>query len=149
MSAKINMRYKFLYFSSNEHRTKVSSSTVGRKTFGVCTVCLYVVHRTRFHVEHHSSAHVYLRLKTGETIDDIPGPILEELAALTKANSIEGCKLSSVAVIYTMWSNLKKTGAMVDGEVGFHNEKQVCYHLFRPRFESCRFEEYTRRKSPK
>jgi hypothetical protein len=30
-----------------------------------------------------------------------------------------------VSVIYTPWSNLKKTRGMVDGEVGFHSDKMV------------------------
>lgn len=37
-----------------------------------------------------SSAHIYLRLRDGETWDNIPEPLLTDLAQLTKANSIEG-----------------------------------------------------------
>lgn len=73
-----------------------------------------------FHVEHISSAHVYLRLKEGETIDDIPKPLLEDACQLVKANSIQGCKLPEVTVIYTMWSNLKKLPSMKPGEVTFN-----------------------------
>ena len=44
----------------------------------------------RFHVHNHSSAHIYLRLPKGETIDDVVEDIVHECAQLTKANSIEG-----------------------------------------------------------
>ena len=43
----------------------------------------------RFHVDKLSSAHVYLRLKEGETLDDVPTNIIEEAAQLVKANSIQ------------------------------------------------------------
>jgi hypothetical protein len=42
-----------------------------------------------------------------------------------KANSIEGSKATSVTIVYTPWSNLKKTGDMDVGQVGFHNQKLV------------------------
>jgi hypothetical protein len=45
----------------------------------------------RFHVDKLSSAHVYLRLKEGETLDDVPTNIIEEAAQLVKANSIQVC----------------------------------------------------------
>lgn len=44
----------------------------------------------QFHVDNLSSAHVYLRLRDGEQWDNIPQPLLEDCAQLTKANSIEG-----------------------------------------------------------
>lgn len=75
-----------------------------------------------FHVDDHSSAHVYIRLPPGKTVDDLTEEMVEECAQLTKANSIEGCKLNNVKVVYTPWSNLKKTGAMEVGQVGFHDE---------------------------
>ncbi|XP_063985610.1 coiled-coil domain-containing protein 25 isoform X1 [Diachasmimorpha longicaudata] len=78
-----------------------------------------------FHVDKFSSAHVYLRLRPGQTIDDIPGSVLEDAAQLVKANSIEGNKVNDVDVIYTMWANLKKTQGMEVGQVGFHKEKDV------------------------
>lgn len=37
-----------------------------------------------------SSAHVYVRLKKGQTIDDISEGLLEDCAQLVKANSIQG-----------------------------------------------------------
>lgn len=50
---------------------------------------------------------------------------LVDCCQLVKQNSIEGCKLNNVAIVYTMWSNLKKTGDMAVGQVGFHSHKQV------------------------
>ncbi|KAI6181880.1 CCDC25 protein [Aphelenchoides besseyi] len=78
-----------------------------------------------FHVDKLSSAHVYVRLQEGQTIDDIAPELIKDCAQLVKANSIEGCKQNDVDVVYTMWSNLKKTGDMVVGQVGFHKDKAV------------------------
>ncbi|XP_043918616.1 coiled-coil domain-containing protein 25 isoform X2 [Protopterus annectens] len=78
-----------------------------------------------FHVDKLSSAHVYLRLQKGQTIEDIPKEVLTDCAQLVKANSIQGCKMSSVTVVYTPWSNLKKTGDMDVGQIGFHKQKDV------------------------
>lgn len=58
-------------------------------------------------------------------IDDIPAAILEDAAQLVKANSIQGNKMNDVDVVYTLWSNLKKTPAMEVGQVGFHKDKEV------------------------
>lgn len=44
----------------------------------------------KFHVDNLSSAHVYLRLKPGESWTSIPQTLLEDCAQLTKANSIDG-----------------------------------------------------------
>lgn len=78
-----------------------------------------------FHVDKLSSAHVYLRLKKGETIHDIPGPVIQDCAQLVKANSIQGCKMNNIAVVYTPWANLKKTGDMDVGQIGFWKHKEV------------------------
>ncbi|KAI1724829.1 coiled-coil domain-containing protein 25 [Ditylenchus destructor] len=78
-----------------------------------------------FHVDKLSSAHVYLRLQPGQTIDDISPELVQDCCQLTKANSIEGNKKNNVDVIYTMWSNLKKAGYMAVGQVGFHSDKAV------------------------
>mmetsp|Transcript_10389 Transcript_10389/g.16960 ORF Transcript_10389/g.16960 Transcript_10389/m.16960 type:complete len:213 (-) Transcript_10389:643-1281(-) len=78
-----------------------------------------------FHVDKLSSAHVYIRMNSGETIDDIPPDLLEDCAQLVKQNSIQGCKESNVTVVYTPWANLKKTGSMDVGQVGFFNDKMV------------------------
>lgn len=46
-----------------------------------------------FHVDDLSSAHVYLRMKPGMTLDDLPEELLLDCASLVKANSIQGCKV--------------------------------------------------------
>lgn len=78
-----------------------------------------------FHVDKMSSAHVYLRMPEGMTIDTIPEEVVLDCAHLTKANSIQGCKENNVNIVYTPWANLKKTGDMDVGQVGFHKQKEV------------------------
>uniref|UniRef100_A0A7R9YUD1 NFACT RNA-binding domain-containing protein n=1 Tax=Chlamydomonas euryale TaxID=1486919 RepID=A0A7R9YUD1_9CHLO len=78
-----------------------------------------------FHVDGLSSAHVYLRLPEGAGIGDIPPGTLEDCAQLVKQNSIMGCKENNVVVVYTPWSNLRKTAAMDVGQVSFHDNKKV------------------------
>ena len=78
-----------------------------------------------FHVDKVSSAHVYLRLKTGQTINDIPPEVVLDCAQLVKANSIHGNKMNNIQVVYTPWANLKKTGDMAVGQVGFYRQKDV------------------------
>ncbi|VDM69862.1 unnamed protein product [Strongylus vulgaris] len=75
-----------------------------------------------FHVDKVSSAHVYLRLPPGMTIDTIPQELIDDCCQLVKANSIEGNKMHDVGVVYTMWENLKKTGDMAVGQWSM----QVC-----------------------
>ena len=58
-----------------------------------------------------SSAHVYLRLPVGKTMEDIPEKTLEDCVQLVKANSIQGNKLNNIEVVYTPWGNLKKTAS--------------------------------------
>ncbi|CCW68083.1 unnamed protein product [Phytomonas sp. Hart1] len=81
-----------------------------------------------FHVDNHSSAHVYVRMPKGKTMDDLSLEMIEECCQLTKANSIEGCKLNNIRIVYTPWANLVKTGSMAVGQVGFADEKQRRYH---------------------
>ncbi|KAK7351473.1 hypothetical protein VNO77_10962 [Canavalia gladiata] len=78
-----------------------------------------------FHVDKMSSAHVYVRMQKGQTIDDMNESLLEDCAQLVKANSIQGNKVNNIDVVYTPWSNLKKTASMDVGQVGFHNSKMV------------------------
>lgn len=54
--------------------------------------------QSRFHVQDLSSAHVYLRLKKNEKLEEVPNTTLMECAQLVKANSIEGCKLNHVHI---------------------------------------------------
>ncbi|CAK9136404.1 unnamed protein product [Ilex paraguariensis] len=78
-----------------------------------------------FHVDKMSSAHVYVRLHKGQTMDDISEGLLEDCAQLVKANSIQGNKVNNIDVVYTPWQNLKKTASMDVGQVSFHNSKMV------------------------
>lgn len=78
-----------------------------------------------FHVDKLSSAHVYLRCPKGTDFDSIPKDVLDDCCQLVKANSIQGNKLNNVGIVYTPWSNLKKTNGMDVGQVGFHSSKKA------------------------
>lgn len=78
-----------------------------------------------FHVSKLSSAHVYIRLKEGETIENVPSALIDDCCQLVKANSIQGNKMNDVEIVYTPWTNLKKTASMDVGQVAFFNEKEV------------------------
>ncbi|GHJ88467.1 hypothetical protein NliqN6_4869 [Naganishia liquefaciens] len=81
-----------------------------------------------FHVDKLSSAHVYLRLPSGKPYgdwDNLPPALVMDAAQLVKANSIEGNKKNNLTIIYTPWSNLKKTGDMAIGQVSFHRNEKV------------------------
>jgi len=78
-----------------------------------------------FHADNLSSAHIYLRMKPGDSWTSIPEDLLVDCAQLTKANSIEGNKKDNVTVIYTPWSNLRKDASMATGQVSFHDPKLV------------------------
>ncbi len=39
--------------------------------------------------------------------------------------SVSGCKTNNITVVYTPFTNLKKTQGMDVGQVGFHDPKQV------------------------
>uniref|UniRef100_A0A2K5L8F0 Coiled-coil domain-containing protein 25 n=1 Tax=Cercocebus atys TaxID=9531 RepID=A0A2K5L8F0_CERAT len=78
-----------------------------------------------FHVAKLSLAHVYLRLHKGENIEDIPKEVLIDCAHLVKANSIQGCKMNNVNVVYMLWFNLKKTADVDVGQIVFHRQKDV------------------------
>ena len=90
-----------------------------------------------------SSAHVYLRLAPGQTLDSVsdrldhveifsdhvvfqlPKEVINDCAQLVKANSIQGSKMNEVDIVYTMWANLNKTADMEVGQIGFHSNKAV------------------------
>ncbi|RMZ81063.1 hypothetical protein DV738_g2375, partial [Chaetothyriales sp. CBS 135597] len=59
-------------------------------------------------------AHVYLRLKPGQSWTDIQPKLLEDCN-----------KKDNVTVIYTPWSNLRKDASMATGQVSFHDPKAV------------------------
>uniref|UniRef100_A0AAZ3P010 Coiled-coil domain-containing protein 25 n=1 Tax=Oncorhynchus tshawytscha TaxID=74940 RepID=A0AAZ3P010_ONCTS len=63
-----------------------------------------------FHVDKLSSAHVYLRMPKGLTIEDIPKEVLIDCVQLVKNNSIQGNTLS---------------GDMDVGQIGFHRHKEI------------------------
>lgn len=99
-----------------------------------------------FHVDKLSSAHVYLRLNPGQTIDAVPDMVLQDCAQLVKANSIQGSKMNDVDVVYTMWENLKKTGDMAVGQVRdlrFYMDKSTISTHQRQRFHVKEFENST------
>ncbi|KAJ2755954.1 Coiled-coil domain-containing protein 25 [Coemansia aciculifera] len=78
-----------------------------------------------FHADKLSSAHVYLRLAPGQSWETIPTLLLDDLAQLCKANSIEGNKKDNINIVYTPWSNLFKRGDMAPGQVTYKNPKLV------------------------
>lgn len=58
------------------------------------------------------SRHVYLRLHKDQRLEDVSEETIEECSQLVKANSIEGCKLHEVYVVFTRWRNLHKSASM-------------------------------------
>jgi predicted ribosome quality control (RQC) complex YloA/Tae2 family protein len=80
-----------------------------------------------FHVDNLSSAHVYLRLEPGQDWENIDAAVLQDCAQLCKANSIEGSKRNNITVIYTPWSNLRKTKGMETGQVRYCVALQELY----------------------
>ncbi len=82
-------------------------------------------HDIWFHVDALSSAHVYLRLPEGATLDTIDEEALEDAAQLVKANSIRGNKENNLQIVYTPAPNLLKTGDMAVGQVGFRDDRLV------------------------
>ena len=51
-------------------------------------------------------------------------------AALSACACCAGNKMNNVEVIYTPWSNLKKSPSMDVGQVGFHNPRMVISHHY-------------------
>ena len=60
---------------------------------------------------------------------DIPQRVLSDCCQLVKHNSISGGKASAVNIVYTPWSNLKKTDRMDIGQVGFHDNSPSAIRL--------------------
>ena len=56
---------------------------------GILIYCSYILD-FRFHVDKLSSAHVYLRMRKGQTMEMVTPELLEDCAQLVKANSIQG-----------------------------------------------------------
>ncbi|CCG25354.1 hypothetical protein CORT_0H02440 [Candida orthopsilosis Co 90-125] len=85
-----------------------------------------------FHVDSHSSAHLYLQLTQDQIMNwksfsdfTIEEDLLIQLAQLTKANSIKANKLNNITIIYTPVENLHTDGSMDTGTVTFKNPKLV------------------------
>lgn len=83
-----------------------------------------------FHVDNHSSAHLYLQLSHEDQLVNFEAlqlsqGLLDQLAQLTKANSIKANKLNNITVIYTPVDNLRSDGSMDTGTVTFHNARKV------------------------
>lgn len=83
-----------------------------------------------FHVDKHSSAHLYLKLdfdQQNEKFEDlkISEDILTQIGQLTKANSIKANKLNNITIIYTPVDNLRSDGLMDTGTVTFVNPQKI------------------------
>jgi predicted ribosome quality control (RQC) complex YloA/Tae2 family protein len=61
-----------------------------------------------FHADKLSSAHIYLRMKEGESWDSIDEAVLIDCAQLTKANSIEGLYLLFSRYARDAYENFRK-----------------------------------------
>eukprot|EP01130_Rhizamoeba_saxonica_P016485 TRINITY_DN7630_c0_g1_i1.p1 TRINITY_DN7630_c0_g1~~TRINITY_DN7630_c0_g1_i1.p1 ORF type:complete len:211 (-),score=45.49 TRINITY_DN7630_c0_g1_i1:23-655(-) len=86
-----------------------------------------------FHVDDLPSAHVYLRLPKGQTIDDCPPELIEECSHLCKNNSTKGSKLTNVKIMYTSWNNLYKPNGTSPGAVSYHNSDEIRYFTVKPK----------------
>jgi hypothetical protein len=81
-----------------------------------------------FHVDNLSSAHVYLRRPSSSiSIDSVPQEILDEIAQLVKANSIEGSKRDTVDIVYCEYLNLYKGKNFEPGAVAYREERNNRY----------------------
>lgn len=83
-----------------------------------------------FHVDKHSSAHLYLQLSSEQQRTNfdklkVDEDLLMQIAQLTKANSIKANKLNNITIIYTPVENLKTDGLMDTGTVTFVNPQKV------------------------
>ena len=73
----------------------VASVVKASISVGLMPVDLHSMICYRFHVDKLSSAHVYLRMHKGQTMEMITPELLEDCAQLVKANSIQGLRLAS------------------------------------------------------
>merc|ERR1712060_175858 len=72
-----------------------------------------------------------LKQKLLDAVASVPDKIKMEMCQLTKANSIEGCKLAEVDIVYTPFLNLKKEDRMDTGQVGYKDEafRTICKNV--------------------
>eukprot|EP01090_Pellita_catalonica_P021983 TRINITY_DN837_c0_g1_i2.p2 TRINITY_DN837_c0_g1~~TRINITY_DN837_c0_g1_i2.p2 ORF type:complete len:218 (-),score=50.16 TRINITY_DN837_c0_g1_i2:824-1396(-) len=89
-----------------------------------------------FHVKDLPSAHVYVRMPYGMTIDELPDEIIQNCAQICKANSKQANKLTNVKIIYTPWENLRKLPRMKPGEVDYHDKDRVREYIVAKRINS-------------
>lgn len=83
-----------------------------------------------FHVDKHSSAHLYIQLSPEEQnikFEDLKleEDLLTQVAQLTKANSIKANKLNNITIIYTPVYNLRTDNSMDVGTVTFVNPQKL------------------------
>lgn len=83
-----------------------------------------------FHVDKHSSAHLYLQLSEEQQsvkFEDLvlPEALLTQIAQLTKANSIKALKLNNITIIFTPVDNLRSDGLLDTGTVTFVNPQKL------------------------
>ncbi|OBA21162.1 hypothetical protein METBIDRAFT_41978 [Metschnikowia bicuspidata var. bicuspidata NRRL YB-4993] len=83
-----------------------------------------------FHVDKHSSAHLYLQLSQEQQLTkfedlQVDADLLQQIAQLTKANSIKANKLNNITIIYTPVDNLRSDGLMDTGTVTFVNPQKI------------------------
>lgn len=83
-----------------------------------------------FHVDKHSSAHVYLQLDEDQQSQpfeslQLDEGLLDQIGQLTKANSIKANKLNNISIIYTPVDNLRTDGLMDTGTVTFVNPQKL------------------------
>lgn len=83
----------------------------------------------RFHVDKMSSAHVYLRMRKGQTIDDISEGLLEDCVQLVKANSIQGkCIYTFNSLTYIYQFLLYDRTVRYFTRVSFTRVLEPCFH---------------------
>ncbi|WPK25705.1 hypothetical protein PUMCH_003030 [Australozyma saopauloensis] len=83
-----------------------------------------------FHVDKHSSAHLYLQLSPEQQnvkFEDLrlSELLLDQIAQLTKANLIKANKLNNISIIYTPVDNLRSDGLLDTGTVTFVNPQKL------------------------
>lgn len=91
-----------LPFSAYIYQVVCSKTCIWMNSFFCCCCCCCC----RFHVDKMSSAHVYLRLNKGQTVDDMSEGLLEDCAQLVKSNSIQGKSSFSSSIPWFCFSSV-------------------------------------------
>lgn len=58
------------------------------------------------------------------------GFVLLQCCCVLMTYCIAGNKVNNIDVVYTPWSNLKKTASMDVGQVGFYSSKMVSFFVW-------------------